>query len=196
MNTERNKAVRNIAITGSFASGKSYLINCLKNKSYKVFSCDDYIKNLYQEDGIRANIMKILHIEGDFSTSKIANVIYSDEQKKKILESYIHPLVRKGVKAFEQDNESEKIIFTEVPLLYETNYQNHFYKVICVYCSEETRWERAQGRGMKDRDLFEKLQNIQMTQEEKMKRADILINTDISIEPQLDDLINQINKNA
>lgn len=56
-----------------------------------------------------------------------------------------------------------------MPLLYETNYQNHFYKVICVYCSEETRWIRAQGRGMKDRNLFEKLKNIQMAQEEKMK---------------------------
>lgn len=196
MNTERDTAVRNIAITGSFASGKSYLINCLKNKNYQVFSCDDYIKNLYQEERIKTKITEMLNIEGDFSTSKIANVIYSDEQKKKILENYIHPLVRKGVKDFEQENRSENIIFTEVPLLYETNYQNHFYKVICVYCSEETRWKRAQGRGMKDRDLFEKLKNIQMTQEEKMKRADILINTDISVESQLDDLTTQINKNA
>ncbi len=196
MSTERNKAVLNIAITGSFASGKSFLINCLKNKSYKVFSCDDYVKNLYQEDRIRVKIIEMLHIEGDFSTTKIANVIYSDKQKKKILENYIHPLVRKGIKDFEQENKSEKIIFTEVPLLYETNYQNHFYQVICVYCGDETRWKRAQGRGMKDRDLFEKLKNIQMTQEEKMKRADILINTDIDIESQLEHLINQINKNA
>lgn len=196
MTTERNKAVRNIAVTGSFASGKSFLINCLKNKNYKVFSCDDYIKNLYQEEQIRAKIMEMLNIGGDFSTSKIANVIYSDEQKKKILENYIHPLVRKGVRDFEQDNESENIIFTEVPLLYETSYQNHFYKVICVYCSDETRWKRAQVRGMKDRDLFEKLKNIQMTQEEKMQRADILINTDIDVELQLKDLINQMNKDV
>lgn len=196
MNTERSKAVHNIAVTGSFASGKSFLINCLKNKSYKVFSCDDYIKNLYQEEKIRAKIMEMLNIGGDFSTSKIANVIYSDGQKKKTLEDYIHPLVRKGVKDFEQDNESENIIFTEVPLLYETNYQNHFYQVICVYCRDETRWKRAQERGMKDRDLFEKLKNIQMTQEEKMKRADILINTDIDVELQLEDLINQVNKDA
>ena len=29
--------MRNIAVTGSFASGKTYVINCIKNLGYKMF---------------------------------------------------------------------------------------------------------------------------------------------------------------
>ena len=38
-----------IAITGSFASGKSFVLECLKSMGYEIFSCDEYIKKLYED---------------------------------------------------------------------------------------------------------------------------------------------------
>ena len=48
--------MRNIAVTGSFASGKTHIINYIKNLGYKVFSCDDYVKLLYQDKTITDQI--------------------------------------------------------------------------------------------------------------------------------------------
>ena len=62
--------MRNIAVTGSFASGKTYVINCIKNLGYKVFSCDDYVKLLYQDKSITAQIEQEINILEIGSNSK------------------------------------------------------------------------------------------------------------------------------
>ena len=41
--------MKNIAITGSFASGKSFVLSCAKELGYKVFSCDDFIRDAYKD---------------------------------------------------------------------------------------------------------------------------------------------------
>ena len=48
--------MRNIAVTGSFATGKTHIINCIINLGYKTFSCDDYVKLLYQDRSIKFQI--------------------------------------------------------------------------------------------------------------------------------------------
>jgi len=48
--------MRNIAVTGSFATGKTYIINWIINLGYKTFSCDDYVKLLYQDRSIKSQI--------------------------------------------------------------------------------------------------------------------------------------------
>ena len=68
--------MRNIAVTGSFASGKTYVINCIKNLGYKVFSCDDYVKLLYQDKRITAQIEQEIKGLKVFDKSKLAEIIY------------------------------------------------------------------------------------------------------------------------
>ena len=48
-----------IGITGKIASGKSTLLTYIKEKGYKIFSCDDEVKNLYKQDKIITRLKEI-----------------------------------------------------------------------------------------------------------------------------------------
>ena len=138
--------MKNIAITGSFASGKSFVLSCAKNLGYKVFSCDDFIRNAYEDvdlQNIVVNEIKGLEV---FDKKKLSRIIYDDPKSRKKLEFIIHPMVRSGIKEFEELNKNQEFIFTEVPLLFESNFDRYFAYSVCVYCAEETRLQRAKER--------------------------------------------------
>ncbi|GAB4162457.1 MAG: dephospho-CoA kinase [Rickettsiaceae bacterium] len=177
--------MRNIAVTGSFASGKSYVINCLDELGYKVFSCDDYVRELYQRSDIQQLVVQELKDLNNFDKAKLAEIVYSNESERKKLEKIIHPLVREGIKNFEQQHENESLLFTEVPLLFETNFNRFFAKVICVFCSEETRLARANSRRNGSLNVFEKIKKIQFSQEVKKAKADYTIDSEKEVRQQL-----------
>lgn len=82
-----------------------------------------------------------------------------------------------------------------MPLLFESNFDQHFACSVCVYCSEETRLQRAKKRGLGDINLYNKIKAAQLPQEEKKKRADFIINSDNSqeeIEKSLKDIIREV----
>ena len=106
--------MRNIAVTGSFATGKTHIINCIINLGYKTFSCDDYVRLLYQDKTIKSQIEQEINGLQQFDKAKLAKIIYNDALMKKKLENIIHPLVRKGIKEFEYDNQNENLIFIEI----------------------------------------------------------------------------------
>jgi len=184
--------MRNIAVTGSFATGKTHIINSIKNLGYKAFSCDDYVKLLYQDRRITSQIEQEIKELRVFDKAKLAKIIYNDALMKKKLENIIHPLVRKGIMEFEFDNQNENLVFTEVPLLFETGFDKYFSKVICVFCLEETRWKRANLRKIKDLDTFEKIKKAQLPQEVKMAKADFVINSEVAVEEQIIEILNRI----
>lgn len=184
--------MKNIAVTGSFASGKSFVINQIKKMGYKVFSCDDYVRTLYQDVQVQALAIKEINGLNIFEKSKLADIIFNNDLMRKKLENIIHPMVRAGIKKFEQDNIKENLIFTEVPLLYESGFDKYFAHVICVYCSEEMRLARALNRGVKNIEIFEKIKTIQLPQEAKIKLTPYIIDSEKEIEGQIEDIIRKI----
>jgi dephospho-CoA kinase len=187
--------MKNIAITGSFASGKSFVLSCAKELGYKVFSCDDFIRDAYKDINLQNLVISQIKGLEIFDKKKLSKIIYDNPEAKKKLEFIIHPLVRLGIKSFEEENKNQKIIFTEVPLLFESNFDKHFVCSVCVYCSEETRLQRAKKRGIDDISLYNKIKSAQLPQEEKKRRADFTINSDNSqkeIEKSLKDIIRGI----
>lgn len=184
--------MRNIAITGSFASGKSYAGNFLKKIGYKIFSCDAYVKTLYTDTTIQNSIIKQLTELTAFDKNKISDIIYSDDEERKKLENIVHPYVRKAVKDFEKKHIKEDLIFTEVPLLFEKGLEKNFAKVICVFCSESTRTARAKKRGLRSIKILEKIKQIQLPQAIKKEKADYIVDSEQNIETQLLKIIDKI----
>ena len=187
--------MKNIAITGSFSSGKSFVLNSAKNLGYNIFSCDVFIRESYKN--IRLQNLVVNEIEGleVFDKKKLSQIIYDNPKSRKKLESLIHPVVRLGIKKFEEVNQKQKLIFTEVPLLFESNFDKEFAYSICVYCKEETRFQRAKDNRMYEVGLYEKIKLVQMSQEEKIRKSDFLINsekTQKEIEKSLEKIIRKI----
>ncbi|KAF8818847.1 dephospho-CoA kinase [Rickettsia endosymbiont of Cardiosporidium cionae] len=183
-----------VAITGSLAVGKSYLLNIIDDDfGCPVFSSDLYVKKLYQDARIRNSVLKILNIT-KFSEQEIANIIYTNRIKRIKLEEFIHPMVLKAIFDFKNNNHSRNLAFFEIPLLFEAKFQKYFDYSILVYCSEKSRIRRAEERGF-NLFIFNQLKKIQFSQLKKKRLADFMICSDINRENQkilLDKIITKI----
>lgn len=191
-----------IAITGSFASGKSFVSKYLQETGFNVFSCDDYVRELYNEPSIQHDLVKIIdnlatNEKKAFDKKRLIEIVYNDDNQRKILESFVHPKVKDGINDFKHKYLNDSLLFVEVPLLFEANFDSYFDHSICVYCSEETRENRARSRGVFDLRIYNKISSIQLPQEEKKKLADFLINTDVAadmVKNQVDKIIEKLNE--
>jgi len=187
--------MHNIAITGSFASGKTFVLDYLYSIGHEVFSCDDYVKELYENIAIQELIESSIEGLGKFNKPNLAKIIYNNKTLRETLENIVHPMVRGAIKEFEQKNIDKNFIFTEVPLLFETGFNKYFSYNICVFCSEDTRILRAKARGFFDPIIFEKIKEIQLSQEEKKNRADFILDSEQKkeiIEKELNKIMNNI----
>lgn len=170
-----------VGITGSIASGKTTLLKHMNEKGYPVFICDDYVKKLYKNPEIKSKIQEIFP-ETDLSNRKaIAQIIYTKPKKKKELENILHPRVREAMNEFVANNQKENIIFLEVPLLFESGWNENCDYSIVLLCNRQIRQQRALERGI-DKDIFKAIDKVQMPETEKKKLASFSINTSGDLE--------------
>jgi dephospho-CoA kinase len=167
--------VKSVAITGSFASGKSFILELLKSMGYRIFSCDDYVRNLYENEDIKQIVVGEIEGLDIFDKKKLIDIIYTNPKQRKKLEKIIHPMVRQGIKDFETANKAESLVFVEVPLLFESGFEEYFDYSVCVFCDENLRLSRALERKNFSQVIFNELNRIQLPQEEKIKKADFSI---------------------
>lgn len=184
-----------VAITGNIASGKSVIEEILKEKNFPVLDCDDVVHELYKEDIIKKQIITaffgfdILE-DGNISRQKLGKIVFDNEPFRKKLEGIIYPYVKKEIWRFFGQNESGKIAFVSVPLLFESGFEALFDKVILVYADDKTRLERLIKRSNLVPEQAQNRINIQMSQDEKIKLADYVIYNNSSLK----DLTGEVEK--
>lgn len=174
-----------IAITGNIASGKSTVQKFLENKGYKVLDTDEVshelltVKNSELFEAFRDyDVFE----NGEFSRFKVGQLIFSDETAREKIASIIHPQVAQEIEKFFEANSNEKFLFVGIPLLFESNMQNLFDKIIFVYTDDDIRLERLLRRNDYTVEHAKARIASQMPQEEKLKKSDFVINNNGSIE--------------
>ncbi|NRB10148.1 MAG: dephospho-CoA kinase [Rickettsiaceae bacterium] len=189
--------MKTIAITGSFATGKTFVLQVLKELNYQVFSCDEYVKQLYQDPKIQNLIITKIDEIQEFNLEKLRQVLFADDISRQKIEAIIHPLVREAIEEFTKLNQQEKLLFFEVPLLFETGFEKYFDYSITVYCPENIRIERAMQKKNFNKDLLERINKIQLPQQEKINKADFTIDSNcggqelrFSLQQIIDKLLN------
>lgn len=176
------------AITGSIGTGKTTVANVFRARGITVYDSDVMVHELYKDEEVLNQVKKLFpeaFLKGSMDKKVISDIIFHNEIKKKELEDYIHPLVRKEIEKL--DN-----CIVEVPLLYESKMEDIFDKVILVYCDKELEIKRLIERNNYSEEEAMARINSQMDINEKKKYADIIINNDGSIEninKQVDDII-------
>jgi len=178
--------MKKIAITGSLGTGKSTILKILQNLGFSTFSCDEVVKNLYKNPDIQKKIIeifgkKILSIDGKLNKKKILEKILEDNKLKEKLESLFHPLVKEKLLEFIRERKEEKIIFAEVPLLFEAGWEDLFDEIWVITCSLLTQKERILRKGLEEK-LGEKLLKLQLSLKEKEKKAHKIIFSEKSFE--------------
>ncbi|MCS7201182.1 MAG: dephospho-CoA kinase [Dictyoglomus sp.] len=182
-----------LGITGGISSGKSLVVNTLKSLGVCVISADEIVHSLLLQPYY---LNKIREIFGDgvfdgeiLNRKKLGKVIFSSEEKRKILNNLLHPPVLKIMKEEIEKNKGKKgILAFEVPLLFEVGIEDWFDEIWVVYCPFEKQIERLIKReNISYEEAIERIYS-QMPMEEKIKKAHYIIDNSGSIE----NTINQV----
>ena len=171
-----------IGITGSIGMGKTTVSLMFKKNGIKVWNADLEVHKLYENgnEGYK-NIISIypqLKDEIEIDRKKVSNLIRQKRIDLKKIEKIIHPLLKANRIKFIKENEKEKIIAFEIPLLYETGANKWLDYIISVYCSKKTQMERLYERKNFNKDKINYLLSKQISIKNKNKKANFLINTD------------------
>lgn len=191
--SKENKRLK-IAITGSMGSGKSAVCAIIKKAGWPLISADDIVADLYDFDTFVKTRLSDYYGEEIIEDQKInRKYLFSrmmeNEKEKKRVESLIHPLVEKKMTDFFAIQDS-KLLFAEIPLLYESAWQDKFDRVWVVVADEDVRIDRLISRRKVDKNQALALMAHQMKQEKKMAMADVVIDNNGS----LDDLKEQVHR--
>lgn len=173
-------------LTGGMCCGKSTVSSMLTELGCCIIDADQISRRLV-EPGMPAlkRITRffgdtILNKDGTLDRRKLAGIIYHDSEKRKILNSILHPMIIKEEERLVRDAvraNKHQITIVSAALMIETGHYKRFPKIIVVYCSKEKQIERIMKREHCTRK--EALQRIQaqLTSREKKNYADYSINT-------------------
>ena len=178
-----------IGLTGSIAMGKSVTSKIFKSYGVPVFNADDCVHQLIGPNGKLVSLIghrftgtleKNKNIEY-INRVKLGNIVFKDKEKKEELESIIHPQVsieRKKWKEQAQRQRSKAICY-DVPLLYETKGEKLCNFVVVVSAPLFLQRYRALNRFDMTEKKFNNILKNQISDKEKRKRADFIINSGI-----------------
>ena len=168
-----------LGLTGNICAGKSQVENILEKKGFKVIDLDKISHNFLENNNEIYEHFKTL------DRKKIAEIVFSDNNEKKYLESILHPLIYDYVlNEFKKDYNS---IVISGALLYEAGFDKLFDKIIYVDAPYDMRLKRLMKRNNFNEDEARKRLNVQNNQNKT--RADYVIENIGTIE----DLKNAIN---
>lgn len=138
-----------IGLTGGIAMGKSIITKYLVNNDYYVIDSDEIVKSLLKEEKVKASIANLFGEEfitnNTIDKGKLAKLIFQNESKRQQLNSLIHPLVKEKIK-HKIKQSSSKLIFVDIPLLYEASFDDLCDKVIVIYTDYDTNLKRLMER--------------------------------------------------
>ena len=157
-----------IAVTGKIGSGKSTVADILKDLGYYVFESDKEVDKLFNNNNTKKKIKKLfwriknlINRDGSINKTLLGNYVFSKKDELKNLENLIYPLLNKERKKFINSKQMEKILFFDVPLLFEKNVFSEYNFIIYLHVKEKIQRERVLKRKKMNKDKFEKILEAQ-----------------------------------
>lgn len=178
-----------IGLTGGIATGKSTAEKFFEELGCYVIDADDVVHKLYSRNDIKERLKRIFKedifdLEGNVDRKKLAQIIFSDKSKKKLLEDFIHPEVNRFInRQIERikSKDPSSIVIVSVPLMIETGSYERYDKVIVVYAPKELQIKRLLLKNYTYQEALTRI-DAQMDIEEKIKYADYVINNTKTLE--------------
>jgi dephospho-CoA kinase len=173
-----NKTIK-IAITGSMGSGKSAVCSIIKKAGWPLISADEIVADLYDFDTFTKTRLKDFYGDDVIENQQVnRSVLFSkmmeSELEKKRVEALIHPLVEKKILEYFASQNS-RLLFAEIPLLYESQWQDKFDLVWVVVADDDVRIDRLVSKRKVSKQQALSLMSHQMAQKRKMELADVVI---------------------
>ncbi|RSL32975.1 dephospho-CoA kinase [Salibacterium salarium] len=193
-----------IGLTGGIASGKSLISAELEQYGYPVIDADHIAREVVEpEEQAYEQIVEhfgaeILELDGRIDRKKLGKLIFSDAEKRQLLNQIMHPAIRKRMlekKAVYEKTGYDVIVF-DIPLLVENNLQFMVDKVLLVYVDRAEQKKRLINRDQAGEEDAEQRIASQMPMADKKAYADAVIDNNTTRDQtikQLEDILKQWN---
>jgi dephospho-CoA kinase len=170
-----------IALTGSIGMGKSTVASMFERAGVPVFDADAVVRQLQSPGGGLVDKIGALFPGtvrcGTLDRDCLAQIVLSDPKKLAALEAIVHPAVREAREAFAEEHAEAPALIFEIPLLFETDGESDFDKVIVISAPGEVQRARVLARPGMNQAKLESILGRQTPDEEKRRRADFVIDT-------------------
>jgi len=178
-----------IGLTGGIATGKSTVSNMFLEINIPVIDTDKIAKQLFVKGSETYEAVReafgdeILTPSEEINRNILAKIIFSDEEKREMLNNIVHPKVKEHVFAEIKrlELQGESFIVVDVPLLFESHFDTFMDYTVLVYAKRENQIARLISRDNIDETYALKKIKAQMPLSEKKKRADFVIDNSKSV---------------
>ena len=192
-----------VGLTGGIASGKSFISKHIKKRKIPIHDSDVFVKDLYKNPKkdflsfLKKNGFNNLVVEKKILKEKIRDEVFLSDKKRKKLEYFIHNKIKKNRDIFLKKNKNKKIVFLDIPLLFEKKLEKNCDFICCAISSLKIRKARAIQRPGMSKKLLNLILKTQTKDVLRKKKSDFLINTSKSKSNtclQIDNIIYYIQK--
>jgi dephospho-CoA kinase len=170
-----------LGLTGGIGSGKSTALAYLHELGAATISSDDIVHGLYSTADVIDRIREhfgdvVVDGAGGVSRPALAGVVFSDEDELRWLEDLLHPFVRNAVAEWVERQQKARprpaLIVVEVPLLFETGFEQRFDFIMLITAPDDVRRKRVTAK-LTDSE-FRRRRAQQMPEDEKVRRSDFV----------------------
>ncbi|GAA6006835.1 hypothetical protein JCM11491_003199 [Sporobolomyces phaffii] len=143
-----------VGLTGGIASGKSTVSSIFKAQHVPLIDLDVLARvavepNSYALSALVAHFgHDILRPDGTLDRDKLGQIVFSNERERKVLNSIVHPAVRRLLawELLKNWLRGEKVCVVDAPLLIEAGLWRFCGAIVVVYCSEILQVQRLRAR--------------------------------------------------
>ncbi|GAA0862316.1 dephospho-CoA kinase [Paraclostridium tenue] len=171
-----------IGLTGNIGCGKSSLSKILRQNSIDVIDADIISREIMDNKSILTEIFnsfgeQVKRENGTLDRKKLGSIVFTNDEKLIKLNNITHPAIKKEIKKRIEDIKANNrnIVIVDAALLIEVNFLDLVDKLIVITCDEKIQIERIISRDNFTREEAISRIKSQMSQGEKLKFGDYII---------------------
>jgi dephospho-CoA kinase len=176
----------NVALTGNIAAGKSAVAELFRRWGATVLDADAIVREVQAAGGpVMGRIaerfgLTVVRPDGSLDRPALRRIVMADAGAREALERIVHPAVyaRRAELAAEAEARGDRIVVSDIPLLFESGDPEEFDAVVLVDAPESVRQRRlVEHRGLSAAEAQEMIR-AQLSASAKRARSDFVIDND------------------
>lgn len=179
--------VYRVGLTGGIASGKSTVCEMFRENGIDIIDADQISHQLiYPESPALLAVVDafgdgVLNDLGDLNRGKLRELVFNDPDRRRQLESILHPMILDEMKKRVQSSTSSYCIL-DIPLLIEQQLQAMVDRVVVIDVPSDTQRQRLRNRETITEPMIDAILASQLDRSERMRQADDVIDNSMGLE--------------
>ena len=179
-----------VGLTGGIGSGKSTIANLFAKLGVPLVDADIVAREVVEKGSpLLTKIAEhfgdqILTAQGELNRAALRERVFHNESEKQWLNNLLHPAIRERMQQQLAVQTAPYTLFV-VPLLIENKLTTICDRILVVDVSPQTQLTRAAQRDQNNPEQIQRIMNAQVSQQERLKWADDVINNDTELTQNL-----------